>query len=369
MVKWRLMNENLLNTQAACEFLGVSRPTLNTYKEAYGITFQKKGKEHLFKKNELIAKVLSLSPPRGPTLDLVMTAESSRVAALKLDPYTYDLRQLNLIDGYGMFALMADMYESLQVGCEVNLILDSEFSCRYLCEAKFFTEIRRQFPKNIYLNQEPEKLILTPNVDSFLPLTKVGFKNAEQAPLETDVVPILKNQGFSETIAGYIFWIVGELMDNAHTHAQAKGNCYIAIHRFGADRKYLQIDVCDIGVGIPTTLKTKPEHQSLTDRHALARAFRSRVSSWPNEAQRGKGLSDVLGVAIGAQSFLRIESGGEGMLMIFAGEGKHARLQPPLTAAKGTRISLTLIDQQLRTVSREESDKFTEEVLEKICTQ
>lgn len=358
------MGENQITIAEACKFLGISRPTFNKVRDQFKLSFVRIGREHRFRKDEIISKIIQHLPATGGNIDLCISSKDVAVSALKLDENTYDLRRLNLIDGFGMFALMENIHGQLAQGRDINLIIDDEYACKYLCESRFFLELESQFPKTLFLSTSPKNLLIKFSGDSFLPLTRVGFKNAEQTTLDQVVVPILKQQGFSETISGYIFWAIGELMDNAHTHAKANGHCYMSIHRFGNERKYLQIDIADLGIGIPKSLKSSKNHANLTDRQALARAFKSRISSWPEEHNRGKGLSDVLGVAIGNQSLLRVESGGEGFRMTFSGMGKHAEIQTPMTAEPGTRIALVLIDQEFRHVPREEADQFVSEKLE-----
>lgn len=360
------MNENQISIVDACALLDVSRPTFDAYREQHQLSSVKVGRQYRFRKNEIIAKIFQHTPTTKNPIDLLMGNDLAKISELLIDPFTLDLRQINLVDGFGMFALMSELYALLSVGSEVNLVIDDSFACRYLCDLNFFKELQRQYPKNLYLSSAPTNLLTTSKNDSFLPLTRVGIKNAQQVPLEQHVLPILQQQGFSDAIAGYIFWMVGELMDNAHTHGKALGHCYVTIHRFGNEKKYLQIDVCDFGIGIPNTIKKSPTHSKDSDQQALIKAFKAGVSSWPAEAMRGKGLSDVLTVAMGNQSLLRVESGGQGFMLSFAGMAKHAAIQSPMATTSGTRISLVLIDQEFREVSRTEADKFVSDYMESL---
>src|SRR5690606_32717045 len=125
-----------------------------------------------------------------------------------------------------------------------------------------------------------------------LPITRLGVVGAQNKIVD-DLILNLSRQGYSEDICAYIGWAMGELTDNATTHAKVHP-CFVYFEQYGKDQRFLQFTIGDIGVGIPASLKTNPSYAQLTDNRALLMAFKPNVSGRSDEEKRGKGLTDVL---------------------------------------------------------------------------
>lgn len=148
-------------------------------------------------------------------------------------------------------------------------------------------------------------------------------------------------------------WVIGELCDNAHTHSE--GPCYLIIESLKSNStavRFLSIAIGDIGIGIPASLKKNPKYSDSDEKCLLPMAFLSEVSRMEVEPKRGKGLNDVLVIAKGNSSWLRVESGNLSIQFDFR-IGNKITFQNPTASAPGTRFCLVLIDNEFKEVPRE----------------
>jgi len=102
--------------------------------------------------------------------------------------------------------------------------------------------------------------------------------------------------------------MVGELLDNAITHAASPVGVYAAaqVHQRGGD---LELAVADAGIGIRSHLARNPSFRNLSAAEALGAALRPGVTG--TSERRGNGLPDLLGTAsgFGGQLLLRSDDG------------------------------------------------------------
>jgi anti-sigma regulatory factor (Ser/Thr protein kinase) len=102
--------------------------------------------------------------------------------------------------------------------------------------------------------------------------------------------------------------MLGELLDNAITHAASPVGVYAAaqVHQRGGD---LELAVADAGIGIRSHLARNPRFRNLTATRALRAALRPGVSG--TSERRGNGLPDLLSTAsgFGGQLLLRSDDG------------------------------------------------------------
>lgn len=102
--------------------------------------------------------------------------------------------------------------------------------------------------------------------------------------------------------------MLGELLDNAITHAASPVGVYAAaqVHHRGGD---LELAVADAGIGIRSHLARNPRFRSLTAAEALGAALRPGVTG--TSERRGNGLPDLLSTAsgFGGQLLLRSDDG------------------------------------------------------------
>jgi anti-sigma regulatory factor (Ser/Thr protein kinase) len=102
--------------------------------------------------------------------------------------------------------------------------------------------------------------------------------------------------------------MLGELLDNAITHAASPVGVYAAaqVHQRGGD---LELAVADAGIGIRSHLARNPRFMDLTATEALRAALRPGVTG--TSERRGNGLPDLLSTAsgFGGQLLLRSDDG------------------------------------------------------------
>lgn len=142
---------------------------------------------------------------------------------------------------------------------------------------------------------------------------------------------------------------------------------FISIERLvGKQHDFLQINILDMGEGIHTTLKKNKKYSELSDEKALLMAFKSKVSSWGDEHNRGKGLTDILKIAFECNSFFRVESNELAFMFYCQDKRREVKKIDSSTKTSGTRFSITLIDNKFRDTKRSEVDQFIDEFLEQL---
>jgi hypothetical protein len=112
----------------------------------------------------------------------------------------------------------------------------------------------------------------------------------------------------SDSSAAAAAKMLGELLDNAVTHASSPVGVYAAaqVHQRAAD---VELAVTDAGIGIPSHLARNPCFRNLTAAQALSAALQPGVTG--TSERRGNGLPDLLSTAsgFGGQLLLRSDDG------------------------------------------------------------
>ena len=299
----------------------------------------------------------------GEPVDLSILDDHT-VSELLIADAVYDLRRIHFIDPYGVLSLLCSILTTAKDGTSVRLLVEDSYPIQKLHSLGFFHELERINPSNIFWDKSKVTGLASMDVDTFLPIQYIGHKGGERQSSE-DLIRLLIKHGFSEDIGASIGWIFGELADNALTHS--KGPCYLMCQRFLSPKKedlnYLSIAVADMGVGIHNSLRTNMKYSSLDDKTALVTAFKSSVSSWSDEHNRGKGLTDVLTIFLGNYSYFRADSGSMGFHIDWE---KGARSIQPMCSAAGTRYSIVLTDGKFDGISRDAADSFVESLFKKL---
>ena len=354
-----------ISLKEACALLGVSRPTLNTYREKYGLKEVRLGGKIRLSKAELIEKVILSTGDvqKEHTFTLLPPSSISEITPL---PGVYDLRRIRAIDAFGVIALLCSIKAHLKENERntVTLLVDGSPFCSDLESMGFFTEVERAHTGRVSCNYSALKQHVVTRSAVILPLHLIGYRGAEKKLLDELYDPLLK-QGFSESYCGYIGWVIGELCDNAHTHSE--GPCYLIIENLESSstaKRYLSIAVGDIGIGIPTSLKKNPKYSRSREEVLLPMAFQSEVSRMEVEPKRGKGLNDVMAISKGNSSWLRVESGSLAMWFDFKGGHDKIEFIEPIVRVPGTRFSLVLIDGEFKEFSRAAMNELMQRFLE-----
>lgn|GEM_PF-2986581 len=340
-----------------CALLGVSRPTFNAYRKRFGFKEIREGRQVFFSRPEILSKI---SPKVAVTKSLLIT-DDAVVSELLIDDAIFDLRKIKRIDPHGVLSLLCSVLAKAEEGKPVRLLVEDSFQIQRLHSLGFFFELERNQRDLISWDRSKVTGLRTTDPDMFLPIQYIGNKGGERQIAE-DLVRLLIRHGFSEEIGARIGWIFGELADNALTHG--KGPCYLMCHRYIAAKKdrfnFLAVAVADRGMGIHNSLRTNPKYSSLDNKAALLTAFKSSVSSWADEFKRGKGLTDVMTISLGNDSYFRVESGDMGFSIPWDRNAKWGR---PMCSVSGARYSIVLTDAEFKNVSREDADAYIEALL------
>jgi hypothetical protein len=361
------MANDLLTIQQSCDLLKVSRPTFARVRKDFALTEFKIGKRIRFSKREIQEKV-SGQPSLGFELRQpkknALSHNNFQLEEIWNENEAINLDDLGLIDAFTASSLLCLILARVQKGQTVEIYATTTEKASYLARLDFFNQVKR-IGKNLV--RVDAKLLEAPShihPEIILPISAVGFKGAERR-YTSEIKSILKTHGFSEDIGHYIGWTLGELADNAHTHSNAHGMCFISIERLTGRQNFLQINIVDCGEGIPNTLRKNIRYKDLNDSRALIMAFKSKVSSWGDEHERGKGLTDLLKIVFECNSHFRVESGsGAYQFYCHATQAKVTAIEPS-TRESGTRFSITLIDDGFTDIKREYVDAFVDEYLEK----
>ena len=365
-------NNKYLTIQEACELLRVSRPTFNKIRKQRRLREFVFGKRRRFLREDIVSigeptPVTRLAPDKR--LDLTVFRPETP-AALISAPDTFDLRRIRQFDPHGVLTLFCAAVDHAERGHEVRFELEDDFICNHLRALGFFQELEKKCGDRIVWDKSRLRTDYT-DFKYPIPLTNIRLQK-EEAPIVSRLIGLLRAQGFSEGIGGYIGWIFGELVDNATTHLVHSGelsvpsDCYLLAQRFKfatGDSECIIIGVADVGPGIHATLKRNQKYSTLSDGRAFLTAFKPNVSSWADEYGRGKGLTDILTIAMGNKSVLRAESG-ENVWSADFRDGAH-QLRSDGHLPKGTRFSLVLIDHEFEIKSNADAEKQINELLAK----
>lgn len=351
---------DLLSLSEAAEFLGISRPTFNVRRLENKFNEITDGNKTLIKKSDLLG-LYAKEQYRTQFLNLIVTEDDS-LEKILIDKNTFDLRLINLIDGYGIISLITVAVSILESGESLYIISGDTSATRILKAAGFFSELKRRFENRVFYNEDVSKI--SDVAKPYLALHYLAYKGQERKMLE-NLVPLLTKQNFNSDVVGHLGWITGELADNSLTHA--KGPCYVLIGQFNATNNYIELAIGDTGKGIHRSLKENPKYKALSDQEAFLKSFQPRVSCWSDDKERGKGLCDLLIVAIGNGALLRVDSKEMGLMFNFTNGQREAMKRKPASKYGGARFCLLLINDQFLDITREEVDRFIERERVRLC--
>ncbi len=352
------MSADKISIANACELLGVSRPTFDAYRKRFKLKEIKAGRQVFFFRLEILSKI---TPKTSPASVPLIITKNRTVSEILVADTIFDLRKISKIDPHGVISLLCSVLAKAEEGKSVRLLVEDSFKIQKLHSLGFFHELERKYPGVISWDKSKVTGLRTMDPDTFLPIQYIGYKGGERKSAE-DLVRLLIKHGFSEEIGARIGWIFGELADNALTHS--KGPCYLMCQRYITEKNenlnYLVIAVADMGMGIPGSLRTNPKYSHLDDNAALLTAFKSGITSWADDCGRGKGLTDVIKISFGNESYFRVESGDMGFSIPW---DKNAGSNRPMCSVPGTRYSIVLTDSTFDDVRTENADAYIENLL------
>jgi anti-sigma regulatory factor (Ser/Thr protein kinase) len=372
------MDDDLLSIRQAVALLKVSRPTFNKIRKNQKLREVIIGKRARFRKSDLLKILhggyeLSAEAPLPPLRTLPKSRfevfSDKTIQSIEIRPNVFDLRNIELLDPYGVLSLLTTIIAQGRDGTKIKLLVDDAIACKYLHSINFFDEVGR-FCKALEYDRNALATVNYFNPETLLPIIPIRMKGSER-PIAEKLNVLLKQQGFSNAVGQYISWILGELADNALTHSsqlQGDRTCYVLATRFISDSSNCVIvGIADTGVGIQNSLKAQSEYSKLSDAHALLEAFRPNVSSWAKEFGRGKGLTDVVKIAKGNNAYFIVASNGLAFLMDFReNSNPHIEKRVSISTAPGTRYGLVLIDNTFKPIPRGEADSFLKSEIKRL---
>ena len=354
------MTDEYFTIDEACKLLGISRPTLNAYRERYGIRGIKSRGRVLFRKVDILEQLYVPSTLKRPKADLTVFADFA-VESIEVAPGVFDIRQIGSVDSFGAICLLCCLRSRVAQKTHVYLLIGRDTASFNLHGMNFFGELTRVGSEFVHYDLDVLKDVSLTTPEIITPLHLIGYRGGEKSILD-DIYGRLRDQGFSEDLCAALGWTLGELADNATTHAG--GPCYFVLSSMIGPYKLLTLTIGDIGAGIPVTLGSNERYKDLSDFEAFVSAFKSDVSSWDERHKRGKGLNNLLGVAKGNGSWVRAETNGLGIFFDFRQGAGGAKVKAVGTRAQGTRYSMVLIDTQFEYVSKKEINGFLVAFLE-----
>ncbi len=356
------MNGEYFTIDEACGLLAVSRPTLDAYRERHDIDSVKVKGRVLLKKVDVL-KLLHLPlQPDQPKTDLTVLSDFA-VEAVEVAPGVFDIRRIGVIDPFGAICLLCYLRNRIDQKQHVYILAGRDSASFSLHGMNFFTELTRVGSEYVHYDEHILEDVSLTHPEIITPLHLIGYRGGEKGLLD-DIYARLRIQGFSEDLCASLGWTLGELADNATTHAG--GPCYFALSSMVGPYKFLTLTIGDTGAGIPRTLKTNARYTDLSDFQAFVSAFKSDVTSWGAEHKRGKGLNDLLAIAKGNDSWVRAETNGMGLFFDFReGTGRIAARDAG-AGNSGTRYSMVLIDTKFEYVTKKEINAFLDAFLEKL---
>lgn len=362
-----MKSPELINIEQCCKLLKTSRPTFNERRKVTHLTELVRGRSIYFKKAEILNKLYVNAFDVQATVDFVLINPNFDISHILIDEFTIDLRKIRELDPYGIISLLCYVTSKVKLGQNVFFVGADNLISLQLIAVGFFKELTRKYSNLTHWDRASiDKLEPTTKAveQIFLPLKEITIKGQDRLVLDELLLSLLQ-KGFTETQAGYIGWIIGELADNALTHA--RGPCYIMFSKYqnNGGTPFLEFAVGDVGVGIHKSLQTNKKYSHLNDKQAFLKAFQSQVSSWPDSAQRGKGLCDLLTIALGNGGWLKADANELGLFFNFTANQRLVEFNKPLTEIKGTRYSIILFEKNFKGSTREEIDSFISAEIEK----
>lgn len=354
------MNSEYFTIREACKLLEVSRPTLDSYRRKSGIESIKVKGRVLLKKVDVLQHLYLPLPREQEGLTLTVLSDFT-VEDIEVAPGVFDIRRIGSVDPFGAICLLCCLRERIEHRSHVYLLIGRTSATFGLHGMNFFNELTRAASQFVHYDAALLDDLDVTSPEIITPLHLVGYRGGEKSVLD-DVYIQLQRQGFSEELCASLGWTLGELADNATTHAG--GPCFFALSSMVGPYKFLTLTIGDIGSGIPATLKSNPMYGALTDFEAFANAFKSDVSSWAKHHRRGKGLNDLLGVAKGNRAWVRAETDGMRLFFDFRKDKGTVARGPSGTATKGTRYSIVLIDSSFEYVTKKEVNEFVDSFME-----
>jgi anti-sigma regulatory factor (Ser/Thr protein kinase) len=218
--------------------------------------------------------------------------------------HLFDATRLAFVSPLDLVAL-ASWSSALRLdGSKVRVVLPGSADvCRYLIRMDLLSHMTRA---GVELVGQHPVIRRSDRADVLLEVRRVADAGDAER-FAADAYELLARH-IQKTDAGAAAKMLGELLDNAITHAESNTGAFAAaqVHLRSRD---LQLAVADCGIGVRSHLARNPKFRGLTAPEALEAALKAGVSGTPES--RGNGLPDLLELTsdYGGQMLLRSDDG------------------------------------------------------------
>ncbi len=270
--------------------------------------------------------------------DTVLGDLSDFLAAHSKGGTVLDLTQLGFVDPYGM-ALLCLVGRLMGTHCEhVSCRLPEDSAIEsYLTRMRVFEDLT----KHVTLDRTPHTDRAPARNDSLLEVLEIsqqGDVEAALALIESRVSSILTDElGYAVREITDFKQVVAELCHNILDHSGDRG--LLVAQRYvnhKLNQKFAIIGVCDLGMGVRTSLGSRFDTAGWSHGEAILRASQKEVS---REASRGLGLYIVNRICQDYRGSLHIRSGDA--RVYFRGKRTRVLESGPFP---GTQVSITLYE-------------------------
>lgn len=206
---------------------------------------------------------------------------------------------------------------------------------RYLTRMDFYADLSDK----VVLSKPAPRVRRNDRRKSLIELLRIGC-NTDAESVIVKAWEVTKGQFGPGPIAKACATALGAAIENVNDHSKSPVGAFVAAQRY--QQTGLELAVVDLGLGIPTTLRSHPDYQRHTDLDAVRLSLADNVTS-TGEDGRGGGLPELVdAVQRAGDSTLTIRSG-EAHLTINVRSGKtEEQSQTQAVHVPGTWISLRL---------------------------
>jgi len=239
-------------------------------------------------------------------------------------------RPLDLCALRALIDLGAMRCDTVFVDCPVMLEVHN-----YLGRMNFYKDM----PGNVELSRQLPALRRNDLSMRLIELRRLESSDDVQR-LEESVWAVAQPRFGSGPMAKACVSVIAAATENVLDHAKSPVGAMVAAQAY--NRSGLEVAVVDLGLGIPTTLRSRPEYRTLTDVEAVEKALQDRVTSTGEEG-RGAGLAEIISSAQRTRNSTLVIQSGSAQYTVSCTDGT-ARIHStrPGRPTPGTWISLTL---------------------------
>lgn len=220
--------------------------------------------------------------------------------------------------------------DSVHLDCPVTADVNN-----YLARMNFYTDL----PDNVHLSQQAPTVRRSDHKTRLIEVCRVSSSEDAQR-LADSVWEVAKSHFSSGPIARACVSVIAAATENVLDHAQSPVGAVVAAQSYRTTG--LQLAIVDLGLGIPTTLRSNQDYEGLTDLEAVQSALEDHVTS-TGIAGRGAGMAEIIDSARRTRNATLVVQSGLASFTVSCTNGvSQTHATRPGTSTPGTWISLAL---------------------------